>query len=156
MLTVGQSAPDFELPNQDGNTVKLSAYRGKNVIMFAFPKADTGGCNIQACAFRDTFPQIESNNAVIFGISSDTVEDLASWKTLKNLNYDLLSDVDHEVLEEWGAWGIDLKVVKIGILATRSYWVIDANGILVDQQIGVKPEESVEKALAAVENLAQA
>jgi len=153
MLTVGQPAPDFELQNQDGNTVKLSDYRGKNVIMFAFPKADTGGCNIQACAFRDTFPQIESHNAVILGISSDTEEDLASWKVLKNLNYDLLSDVHHEVLEPWGAWGIDLKVIKVGIMATRSYWVIDENGILVDQQIGVKPEESVEKALAAVENL---
>jgi thioredoxin-dependent peroxiredoxin len=154
MLTVGQLAPDFELPNQDGDLVKLSDYRGKNVIMFAFPKADTSGCNIQACAFRDTFPKIEDNNAVIFGISSDTVEDLASWKVLKNLNYDLLSDVDHKVLEEWGAWGLDLKVIKLGILATRSYWVIDKDGVLADQQIGVKPEESVEKALATVANLA--
>ena len=155
MPTVGELAPDFELKNQDGQPVKLSDYRGKKVILFAFPKANTYGCNQQACSFRDIFPQIESNNAVVLGISADSVEDLKSWQELKNLQYHLLSDPDHKVLSAWDAWGINLMVIKIPIAATRSYWVIDEKGILVDQQIGVRPEESVKKALATVERALQ-
>lgn len=151
MLTIGQLAPDFELLNQDSQLIKLSDYRGKNVILFAFPKANTPACNNQACSFRDAFPQIESANAVVLGISADSVDDLASWKAMKTLQYDLLSDPDHKVLDAWDAWGIDLKIIKLPIATTRSYWVIDEDGILIDQQIGVRPGESVKKALATVE-----
>ena len=150
MPTIGQLAPDFELMNQDGQLIKLSDYRGKKVILFAFPKANTPGCNNQACSFRDIFPQLESYNAVVLGISADSVEELKSWKTMKNLPYDLLSDPEHKVLDAWDAWGINLIIIKLSIAATRSYWVIDENGILINQQIGVRPEESVKKALAAV------
>lgn len=153
MPTIGQAAPDFELQNQDGENVRLSDYRGRRVIIFAFPKANTMGCNNQACSFRDVFPQIESQNAVVLGVSSDSVEVLASWKRRQNLQYDLLSDPDHKMLEAWDAWGFKLFVIKLPISATRSYWVIDERGILVDQQIGVRPQESVDKALAAVEAL---
>ena len=153
MPTIGQVAPDFSLLNQAGAEVKLSDYRGKKVIIFAFPKANTIGCNNQACSFRDVFPQISSNNAVVLGISSDSVHDLAAWKTRKRLQYDLLSDPDHRMLAAWDAWGLNLLLFKLPIGATRSYWVIDEDGILVDQQIGVRPLESVQKALATVEQL---
>ncbi len=156
MPTVGQAAPNFELLNQDGKTVRLSDYRGRRVIIFAFPKANTMGCNNQACSFRDVFPQIESHNAVVLGVSSDSVDVLASWKRRQNLQYDLLSDPDHKMLEAWDAWGFKLFIIKLPISATRSYWVIDEQGILVDQQIGVRPQASVDKALAAVERLSQA
>jgi len=155
MPTVGQSAPDFELLNQDGETVRLSDYRGSRVIIFAFPKANTMGCNNQACSFRDVFPQIESHNAVVLGVSSDSVDVLAAWKERKSLQYDLLSDPDHTMLNAWDAWGFTLLFIKLPISATRSYWVIDEHGILVDQQIGVRPQESVDKALAAVERLGE-
>lgn len=155
MLTIGEQAPDFELLNQDGKPVRLSDFRGKKVILFAFPKANTPGCNNQACSFRDVFPQIESNNSVVLGISADSVEDLHSWKAMKNLQYDLLSDTSHKMLDAWGAWGINLRVIKLPIASTRSYWVIDENGILLDQQIGVRPGESVKKALATIENISQ-
>ena len=156
MPTIGQAAPDFELRNQDGKTVRLSDFRGRRVIIFAFPKANTMGCNNQACAFRDVFPQIESLNAVVLGVSSDSVDALASWKRRQNLQYDLLSDPDHKMLEAWDAWGFKLFVIKLPISATRSYWVIDEHGALIDQQIGVRPQESVDKALAAVDRLSQA
>jgi len=156
MPTVGQAPPDFELLNQDGRSVRLSDFRGRRVIIFAFPKANTMGCNNQACSFRDVFPQIESHNAVVLGVSSDSVDVLADWKRRKDLQYDLLSDPDHQMLEAWEAWGFNLFVIKLPISATRSYWVIDEHGILVDQQIGVRPQESVDKALAAVEQLATA
>lgn len=154
MPTIGQTAPDFELLNQDGRTVRLSDYHGQPVIIFAFPKANTMGCNNQACGFRDIFPQIESRNAVVLGVSSDSVAELARWKQLKQLQYDLLSDPEHKMLDAWDAWGFKLIIVKLPISATRSYWVIDERGILVEQQIGVRPQESVDKALAAVERLA--
>ncbi len=154
MPKVGEAAPDFELQNHDGATVRLSDYRGRRVIIFAFPKANTMGCNNQACSFRDVFPQIESQNAVVLGISSDSVEALSAWKRRTGLQYDLLSDPAHTMLDAWGAWGFKLFLIKLPISATRSYWVIDESGILVDQQIGVRPQESVDKALAAVERLA--
>ena len=155
MPKVGEAAPDFELQNHDGATVRLSDYRGRRVIIFAFPKANTMGCNNQACSFRDVFPQIEARNAVVLGVSSDSVETLAAWKRRQGLQYDLLSDPDHAMLDAWDAWGFKLfSVIKLPISATRSYWVIDENGILVDQQIGVRPQESVDKAIAAVARLA--
>ena len=153
MPEVGRPAPDFTLVNQDGKAVSLSDYRGRHVILFAFPKANTFGCNNQACSFRDAFPQIASENAVVLGVSSDSVEVLAEWKERKQLQYDLLSDPEHQMLEAWDAWGVNLLLFKLPLGATRSYWVIDADGVLVDQQIGVRPEASVTKALAAVERL---
>lgn len=156
MPKIGEAAPDFELLNQDGKLVRLSDLRGTRVIIFAFPKANTMGCNNQACSFRDVFPQIESQNVVVFGVSSDSVDVLAGWKRRQKLQYDLLSDPDHQMLEAWDAWGFKLFIIKLPISATRSYWVIDEHGILVAQQIGVRPKESVDKALAAVEALAAA
>lgn len=153
MPTVGELVPDFTLRNQDGETVRLRDFRGQRVIIFAFPKANTMGCNNQACSFRDVFPQVEAGNAVLLGVSSDSVEVLAGWKRRQQLPYDLLSDPEHKMLEAWDAWGVKLFFIKLPIAAARSYWVIDEDGILIDQQIGVRPQESVEKALAAVERL---
>ena len=156
MPTVGQPAPDFELQNQDGKPVRLSDYRGRKVVIFAFPKANTPGCNHQACSFRDVFPQIESSSAVVLGVSTDSVAELAAWKAAKKLPYDLLSDPEHKMLDAWDAWGINLMIFKLPLAATRSYWVIDKQGILVDEQIGARPLESVQKALAALDKLSQA
>ncbi len=147
---LGQQATDFELPNQDGQTIRLSDFRGQKVILFAFPKAGTPGCNAQACNFRDEFFTIRSANAVVLGISPDSVEQLRQWKLDKNLPYDLLSDSDHTVLKAWGAWGISLlSVIRIPMV-NRSFWVIDENGVVIAEQINVSPHESVRKALAAV------
>ena len=150
MPNVGQQAPDFELLNQEGKTVRLSDLRGKKVVIFAFPKANTGGCNAQACAFRDELPRMESQNAVVFGVSTDSVETLKGWKQSKKLTYDLLSDPKHTFLEAWGAWGVPmLSIIKIPMVM-RSYWVIDEQGIVISAQVGVGPTDSVEKALKAI------
>lgn len=150
MPKVGQPAPDFELLNQEGQIVRLSDYRGKKVVIFAFHKANTGGCNAQACAFRDELPRIQSSNAVVFGVSTDSVSTLKGWKQDKKLQYDLLSDSDHKFLEAWGAWGIPvISIIKIP-MAMRSYWVIDEQGIVIAEQVGVGPTDSVEKALKAL------
>ena len=108
MPEIGQIAPDFELLNQNGQPVKLSDYRGRKVVLFVFPKANTMGCNAQACGFRDEFETISASNAIILGISADSVDTLKEWKQNKQLPYDLLSDPDHAMLEAWGAFGMSL------------------------------------------------
>lgn len=147
MPNAGKQAPDFELPNQDGTLVKLSDFRGKKVILFAFPKADTPGCTTQACGFRDSYPQVEAANAVVLGISADKPEDLKKWKDKVNLPYDLLSDTEKVVLDSWGVWGEKSMFGKKYMGVTRSHWVIDENGVLVDEQIKISPADSVEKAI---------
>lgn len=151
MPKIGTEAPDFELPNQDKQLIRLSDYRGRKLVLFAFPKANTSGCNLQACSFRDEFARFETVNAQVLGISSDSSEELKLWKAQKHLQFDLLSDPNHKVLDAWGAWGYKLFLLKLPILATRSYWIIDEKGIVIDKQIDVDPEESVEKALFVLE-----
>ncbi|MBL8120535.1 MAG: thioredoxin-dependent thiol peroxidase [Anaerolineae bacterium] len=147
MPNVGDKAPDFELLNQDGKSVKLSDFHGKKVILFAFPKADTPGCTTQACGFRDNFPKIQAGNAVVLGLSPDEPKDLAKWKKKENLPYDLLSDTEHTVLEQWGAWGEKSMYGKTYFGVIRSHWVIDENGVITDEQLKISPEKSVEKAV---------
>lgn len=150
MPNIGETAPDFELPNQDGNRVKLSDYRGRKVILFAYPKAGTSGCTTQACGFRDNFPRFEGANAVVLGISPDEPKDLLKWKKAENLPYDLLSDPEHRVLEAWGAWGEKSMYGKKYDGVLRSHWVIDENGTVIDTQIKVSPTDSFERALETV------
>ncbi len=153
MPAKGQQAPDFELLNQDDKPVKLSDYRGKRVILFAYPKAATPGCTVQACGFRDHFPKIEAANAIVFGISPDLPKDLKKWKAEEKLPYDLLSDPEHTVLEAWGAWGERSMYGKKFMGVIRSHWVIDEAGIVVDEQLKISPQDSIEKGVAAVEGL---
>lgn len=150
MPVVGQPAPEFELLNQEGKTVKLSDFRGKRVLLFAYPKAGTPGCTTQACGFRDAFPRIEAANTVVLGISPDKPKDQLKWKEAENLPYDLLSDEDHQVLEAWGAWGEKSMYGKTYLGVVRSHWVIDENGVLIDEQLGISPKDSIEKGLKAI------
>ncbi len=143
MPKIGEPAPDFALPNQDGEIVRLSDFRGKKVVLFAFPKAGTSGCTTQACGFRDEFPRIQDANAVVLGISPDKPEALRKWKDKENLPYDLLSDPDHKVLEAWGAWGEKKMYGKSYMGVIRSHWVIDENGVVADERIKVSPKDSV-------------
>jgi thioredoxin-dependent peroxiredoxin len=146
MPQVGDKAPDFELKNQDGQTVRLSDYRGKKIVLFAYPKAGTSGCTTQACGLRDEFPRIEGANAVVLGLSPDEPADLLKWKQKENLPYDLLSDPDHAVLDAWGVWGEKSMYGKTYMGVIRSHWIIDEEGTVVDAQIKVSPTESVERA----------
>jgi peroxiredoxin Q/BCP len=152
MPAIGETAPDFELLNQDSQSVQLKKYRGRKVILFAFPQAYTPNCTAQACGFRDQFPQIEAGGAVILGISPDKPDTLKRWKIDNKLQYDLLSDPDHNVLNEWYAWGKPvLGIIKLR-RTNRSYWVLDEKGVVIDMQLGVSPEQSVTRALNALSN----
>ena len=147
MPAVGELAPDFELLNQRGETVKLSDYRGSRVLLFAYPKAATPGCTVQACGFRDNFTQIETADAVVLGISPDEPAALAKWIEDEGLQYDLLSDPEHQVLEAWSAWGEKSMYGKKYMGVVRSHWIIGADGVVLDEQLKVSPKKSIEKAL---------
>ena len=142
----GQPMPDFSLKNQDGETVSLSDLRGKKVVLFAFPRADTPGCTRQACGFRDNFTNILTKNVTVLGISADSPEDLKKWKEKEGLQYDLLSDPDHVLLEQLGAWGEKTNFGKTYMGVIRSHWVFDEDGSVIDQRLNISPEDSVKKA----------
>ena len=156
MPYTGEIAPDFELPNQHGERVKLSDYRSRKVLLFAYPKAGTSGCTVQACGFRDSFPQIETANAVVLGLSPDPPAALAKWIEDEALPYDLLSDPEHEVLEAWQAWGERSMYGKKYQGVIRSHWVIGEDGRVLDAQINISPKKSIKTALKRLEAAEQA
>ena len=147
MPAVGTTAPDFELLNQDGKPVKLSDFRGQKVLLFAYPKAGTSGCTVQACGFRDNFAKIETSNAIVLGLSPDVPAALAKWITEESLQYDLLSDPEHSVLEAWDAWGERSNYGKKYMGVIRSHWIIGEDGAVLDAQVKVSPKKSIESAL---------
>lgn len=150
MPKTGEMAPDFELTNQNGDTVRLSDYRGKRVLLFAYPKAGTPGCTTQACGFRDAFPKFEASDVVVLGISADAPKDQLKWKQKEKLPYDLLSDENHNVLTEWGVWGEKSFMGKKFMGITRSHWVIGADGRIEDEQLGISPADSIKRASATL------
>lgn len=150
MLENGQTAPEFTLLNQNGEEVTLANYRGRNVILFFYPKADTPGCTTQACGFRDNYPIITEANATVLGISPDNVADLAKWHKKMGFPYDLLADPDHKVADAYGVWGEKSMYGKTYMGIIRSHFVVDAEGNLADTQVKISPEKSVEKALKQV------
>ena len=126
----GNKAPAFSLKNQNGETVKLSEFKGKHVVLYFYPKAMTPGCTVQACGIRDIRSQLEKLNTVVFGISPDSVGRLQKFREKQNLNFDLLSDEDHAVAEKYGVWGLKKFMGRefMGIL--RTSFIIDAEGKL--------------------------
>jgi peroxiredoxin Q/BCP len=150
MLSIGDMAPDFTLTSAEGESVSLSDFRGQRVILFFYPKAATSGCTRQACGFRDNFPRIEAANATVVGVSPDSPKVLANWKEDEGFTYTLLSDPDHEVAEQYGAWGEKTSFGRTYEGIIRSHVVIDVEGRLADVQINVSPEQSVERALGYV------
>ncbi|MCB0002540.1 MAG: thioredoxin-dependent thiol peroxidase [Anaerolineae bacterium] len=150
-LNVGDLAPDFELTTDSGASVKLSDFRGRRVVLYFYPKDDTSGCTTQACGFRDAYPVIEEQNAVVLGVSPDGVKSHQKFKTKYDLPFTLLVDEDHAVAEAYGAWGEKSMYGKKYMGVIRSHFVIDEQGRIADAQVKVSPTDSVARALATLE-----
>lgn len=146
MPDIGDMAPDFTLLNQDGEKISLGDFRGRRVVLFAYPKAATPGCTKQACGFADKHPRLEAEGVVVLGVSPDQPEKLKKWHQKQGFPYDLLSDPDHEVLERWGAWGEKSMYGKKYMGVIRSHWIIGEDGRILDAQIKVSPQKSVDLA----------
>ncbi len=149
-LKIGDPAPKFELPDDKGNQVKLSDYRGKRVVVYFYPKDDTPGCTTQACGFRDNYLTIAEKNAIVLGISPDDAKSHVNFRTKFNLPFTLLSDVDHAVAELYGVWGEKSMMGKKYMGVIRSHFVVDESGKLIDVQYNIKPEASVAEALKVI------
>ena len=153
-LSIGDPAPDFALPDQDGAEVRLSALRGAPVLLFFYPKDDTGGCTKQACGFRDEMPAFDAAGARVFGISPDGQASHRKFRDKNDLPYPLLVDEDHAVADAYGAWGVKKMYGREYEGIIRSHVLIDAEGRIADLQIKVSPKKSVELATKAVAELA--
>ena len=149
-LQIGDMAPEFSLPNENGDVVRLSDLRGRRVVLFFYPKDNTSGCTAQACGFRDAYPVIEERNAVVVGISPDNEQSHQKFKTQYDLPFMLLVDADHSVAEAYGVWGEKSMYGNKFWGIVRSHFVIDEQGRLADVQVKVSPTDSVKRALASL------
>lgn len=151
MLQVGDTAPGFTLMADDGSEVSLSDYRGKKVVLYFYPKADTPGCTRQACAVRDVYGDIDAGGAAVLGISPDGLPALVKFKEKYNLPFPLLSDPDHEVAAAYGAWGEKTSHGRTYDGIIRSHFAVDEEGKIMDLEISVKPETTADLALRLIE-----
>jgi peroxiredoxin Q/BCP len=150
MLQVGEQAPDFTLQNDAAEDVTLSSFRGKPVILYWYPKDDTPGCTKEACGFRDAYREFQEAGAVVLGISADSVESHRKFKDKYNLPFDLLSDPDHSVAEEYGVWGPKKFMGRESIGISRVTFLIDEHGNVKQVWPNVKPEGHADEILAAL------
>jgi peroxiredoxin Q/BCP len=149
-LETGTLAPDFTLPDQAGNPVTLSALRGKPVIVYFYPKADTPGCTTQACSVRDHRDDYSKLDAVVLGISPDTVKPIAKFADKFDLGFTLLSDEDHAVADSYGVWVEKSMYGRTYYGNERTTFVIDPGGKITHVFRKVKPAEHDDKVLAAL------
>lgn len=153
MLQPGDTAPDFTLPDQDGAPVTLSALRGTTVVLYVYPRASTPGCTTQACGVRDHLPAYEAANAVVLGVSPDPVKKVKTFHDGERLNFTLLADPDHEVCEAYGAWAEKSMYGRTYWGATRTTFVIDADGVVRHVIPKVRPKTHDEQVLGVLEEL---
>ncbi len=149
-LTVGDPAPDFQATTQSGNSVRLVDYRGQRVVLYFYPKDDTPGCTTQACAFRDVYPDIEAQNAVVLGVSPDDADSHQQFADKFSLPFPLLVDEEHEIAEAYGVWGEKSMYGRTYMGIVRSQFVIDEEGKLADVQYNIAPKQSAAAAMKAL------
>lgn len=153
VLKVGDKAPLFALENQRGEKVRLSAFKGKSVVVYFYPKADTPGCTTQSCALRDAVDDLAGLDAAVIGISPDAPSRLLKFDDKYALGFDLLADEDHSIAEAWGAWGEKSMYGKKYMGIIRSAFVVDPRGKIAGVFYKVSPKETVSSVTKALESL---
>ena len=147
MLEVGTVAPDFTLPDQDGNQVSLKSFRGQKVVLYFYPKDNAPGCTKQACNFGELFPQFREKGAVVLGVSKDSVASHKKFQEKYNLPFTLLSDTELKVLQAYDVWQEKNMYGKKTMGVVRSTYLIDEKGVIVKAFGKVKAAENPQQML---------
>ena len=154
MLEAGDEAPPFTLRDQDDEPVSLEDFRGRPVVVYFYPRADTPGCTTEACGFRDAWSAYEERDAVVLGISDDPVSDLAGFAEKYDLPFRLLSDPDGEVADAYGSWGEKNMFGRTFDGVFRNTFVVGPDGRVAAVHPDVDPEGHAEEVLADVDRAA--
>lgn len=147
MLEIGTKAPDFTLPDQDGNLVSLHDFLGKKVVLYFYPRDNTAGCTKQACAFAEKHPDFQALDAVVIGISKDTVASHRKFADKYSLPFLLLADPDLEVLQAYGVWQEKKLYGKVSMGVVRSTYLIDEESVIRAALPKVKPDANAQQML---------
>ena len=152
MLEIGMKAPNFTLPDKNGNIVSLSDFLGKKVVLYFYPKDNTPGCTRQACAFALKNKEIENKNAVVIGISKDSVNSHLNFATKHNLPFVLLSDSDLSAIQAYGVWQEKKLYGKVSMGVVRTTFLIDEQGNIQTVMPKVKPDTNADEILTLLES----
>ena len=150
MVSEGEPAPDFTLRSDAGEEVTLSSLRGRQVVVYFYPKDDTPGCTAQACGIRDAYGEFERAGAVVLGVSPDDPGSHTKFKQKYDLPFTLLADTDHAVSERYGVWGEKQYAGRTYMGVSRSTFVIDADGTVKKVLHNVKPDTHADDVLAVL------
>ncbi len=151
MLNIGTLAPDFTLPDQNGETRRLSDYRGQKVILYFYPKDNTAGCTKQACNFRDLLPQFKEKGAVVLGVSKDSVASHKRFEEKFGLPFTLLADEDRTAIQAYDVWKEKVNYGKVSMGVVRTTYLIDENGVIVRAFDKVKAADNPAQMLGELE-----
>jgi len=149
-LSEGDKAPAFDLPSSDGGNVSLQSLAGKNVVLYFYPKDDTPGCTREAQAFRDAAAKLKKKGVVVLGVSRDSIASHCKFRDKHALNFALLSDADHRVMEKYGAWGEKKNYGKTSMGVIRSTFLIGPDGKIKKAWPKVKVDGHVDAVLAEI------
>ncbi len=151
MLSIGTQAPDFTLPDQNGQLHSLSDFRGQKVILYFYPKDNTAGCTKQACAFGELYPQFREKGAVVLGVSKDTVASHKRFEEKYGLPFTLLSDTEKTVIQAYDVWKEKKLYGKVSMGLVRTTYLIDENGVIVKAFEKVKAADNPAQMLGEIE-----
>ncbi len=151
MLEVGVKAPEFTLPDQNGDMHSLSDYRGQKVILYFYPRDNTAGCTKQACAFGELYPQFREKGAVVLGVSKDSVASHKKFEEKNGLPFTLLSDTEKTVIQDYDVWKEKKMYGKVSMGVVRTTYLIDEEGVIVKAFDKVKAADNPAQMLGELE-----
>ncbi|MCD7807278.1 MAG: peroxiredoxin [Lachnospiraceae bacterium] len=152
MLVPGAKAPEFSLPDQNGTIHTLREFRGRRVILYFYPKDNTPGCTKQACGFGERYPQFENLNAVVVGVSRDSVKSHKNFETKYGLPFILLSDTERTCIEAYDVWKEKKNCGKVSMGVVRTTYLIDEEGVIIYASDKVKADQNPEEMLELLKN----
>lgn len=147
----GDQAPDFEALTDNGDPITLSDFKGKDVVLYFYPRADTPGCTKEACGFRDDYSEYRKQGVIVLGVSPDTVKQQAKFKDKFDLPFTLIADEDHRISDLYGVWGLKKFMGREYEGVHRTTFLIDKQGVIRQVFTNVKPDTHSTEILAAIE-----